>query len=109
MPAVTRAGTEVDCRGPAPQGPRTFALPRELTIYQVAALRELLLTQVARGISQFDLAGVAECDSAGLQLLMALSRSVECGGQRCRLLKVPAPVREAAATLGIDTLLLAPE
>lgn len=106
---MKRAGTEADFREAAPAGPQTFALPKELTIYQVAALREVLLAQVARGIRQFDLASVAECDSAGLQLLMALCRSVESAGQRCRLLKAPAPVREAAATLGIDTLLLAPE
>lgn len=56
----------------------------ELTIYQVAETRSLLQRALADhdGSDQLmlDLAGVTECDGAGLQLLLAFSHAVSARG-----------------------------
>jgi anti-sigma B factor antagonist len=81
------------------------ALPAELTIYRVAELRQELLAALARGVHCYDLSAVTECDSAGLQLLLSLRRSVQAAGGVCRFEPVPDPVRSIAALFDVESIL----
>jgi len=85
----------------APPPPAPFAVAGELTIYRAAELRDLLLAGVAAGARRFDLSGVTEIDSAGLQLLAATRASVARGGAVADFLEPPACVREICATCGL--------
>lgn len=58
----------------------TIALQGEWTIHAAAALRETLLVHLAEGAHTFDVTGITEIDSAGLQLLMATQRSLARSG-----------------------------
>jgi ABC-type transporter Mla MlaB component len=81
----------------------------DLTIYHVGELRAALAAQVARGARRFDLSGVAEIDSSGLQLLAALRLSVTAAGGTPEFLQASAGVRAACALFGIDDWLAAGE
>lgn len=87
--------------------PAVHAIADELTIYRVADLRASLLEALGRGVRQFDLGGVTECDSAGLQMLLALRRSVQDAGGACRFDPVSEPVRSLAALFDVETILCA--
>ena len=64
--------------------PVMITIAGELTIYQVAETRSLLQRALTEhdGSDQLmlDLAGVTECDGAGLQLLLAFSQAVSALG-----------------------------
>lgn len=87
------------------RGAGVHALSDELTIYRVAQVREELLAALAGGARCFDLSRVTECDSAGLQLLLALRRSVQAAGGACRFEAVSDPVREAAAVFDVQAII----
>jgi anti-anti-sigma factor len=76
------------------------ALAGDWTIYRAAELRSVLADRVAAGDTEFDLSGIGEFDCAGLQLLLALRRSVARRGAHARLVNMPDAVREACATGG---------
>lgn len=49
-----------------------------LTIYEVARLKGLFVSELAKeGPVEIDLSGVNECDTAGIALLLSLSREVK--------------------------------
>jgi len=85
-----------------------LALPQELTIYHVGALREQWLTALLAvspegesPVYAVDGAAVQDVDGAGVQLLISLDRALT---QRQRSLVVhdASPVlRQACATLGV--------
>lgn len=87
-------------------------LPAELTIYAARDGAEqglLWLNALDRtpGDAPLELAAdaVVEVDAAGVQLLIALSRSLEARGRRLRL-RDPSPVlKRALTTLGATALL----
>ena len=87
-----------------------LALPAELTIYCAAETRSAWLailgaTPPESGDTVVDGSAVAEVDAAGLQLLVALSRSVESRG-RALILNDPSPALGAACrTLGLQRVL----
>jgi len=82
----------------------TTASPIELTILHAAAWRESWLDAVGNGeaktIFSLDLSAVSELDSAGVQLLLSLRRTLDAQG-RSLLLKGNACVQEALETLGL--------
>ena len=82
------------------------ALPSELTIYSVGELSPQLAGWLsdASGSLRVDASQVAEVDSAGLQLLMALAQSCEQRGHTLALLEPPHPLVQAAQALGLQTL-----
>jgi phospholipid transport system transporter-binding protein len=83
------------------------ALRGDLTIYRAAEVRDELLGHLAGAVRRFDLAGITECDSAGLQLLVAAAASVAQAGGRAQFL-APAPcVRETFALCGLHAWLAA--
>lgn len=68
----------------------TLAIEGELTIYRAAELRETLLAALAASPDvdlTLDLSGVTEFDSAGVQLLMAASKSAQARGRALRLVR----------------------
>jgi anti-anti-sigma factor len=83
----------------------TLALDGELTIQQAAAVRERLLAALAAGLRCLDLGQVSECDSAGVQLLLAARKSAEDAGLPLTLAPVSEPVREVLVGYGLAQLL----
>jgi len=102
----TRAGTAAGSAAqPAVADPAATVIAGDMTIYRAAELRVALLAQIEAGVWCFDLAGVTDIDSAGLQLLAAVRASVAHAGGRADFVD-PAPcVREACATCGLDSWL----
>lgn len=93
------------------------ALPSELTIYTVAETRsrclQWLLAAREEAVSaerldepfEIDAEAVAEVDGAGVQLLMALSRSLEQAHRPMRLRHPARQLVDACVALGVDNLL----
>jgi anti-anti-sigma factor len=84
----------------------------ELTIPHAAAIRERLLAAMAAQDADdvttdftLDLGPVGECDSSGVQLLLATRRSLRQRGGALRLLGAGAAVRDALTTFGLTDLL----
>jgi anti-sigma B factor antagonist len=77
---------------------RPIAISGELNIYTAGELRDRLINE-SGGIDdiELDLAEVSEIDSAGLQLLIALSRQLSGEGRQFRIGQCHPAVREAIA------------
>lgn len=84
-----------------------LALAGELTIPHAAALRAQLLEAVAEGCCHLDLAGITECDSAGVQLLVALHHSLAARGSPLVIDAASPPLEQCLLRYGLDSLLLA--
>ncbi len=78
-------------------------LEGEWTIPSAAALREALLAHVAQRAHVYDLQGITEMDSAGLQLLLALQRSLARQGQELTLQAISPAVKQVLQSYGLDT------
>lgn len=76
-----------------------------LTIHQAAVLREQLLAACESGSTTLDLRAVTECDTAGVQLLLALDHSLQRQGRRLQLQNLPPVVQEALRRCGLDAML----
>ncbi|MFM2346605.1 MAG: hypothetical protein RL654_1358 [Pseudomonadota bacterium] len=81
-----------------------LVLDGELTIVQAAAVRERLLEWLPQADGQLDLSGVGACDSAGIQLLLALSRSLRETGRVLQILQPSTAVVESLQRYGLDAL-----
>ena len=83
-------------------------LDGELTIYRAAELALVLKAALAGAPEgapfEIDLAGVAEMDSAGAQLLMAARKSAQAAGRELRLVGHSDAVREVFETLELGAL-----
>jgi anti-sigma B factor antagonist len=84
--------------------PNTLTLDGTLTIHRAAELHALMRTQLDAGVSRIDLAAVTECDAAGVQLLLALRRSLEASGQRLHIDAASPAVHEALTRCGLQEL-----
>lgn len=82
----------------------------ELTIAAAAAQREILLQTLTDDGPDLwlDLSHIEACDSAGVQLLLALQRSAQQRGRSLRITEPSEPVRQALTTYGLRTRLLTP-
>ncbi len=78
-----------------------LALEGELTIYAAAAQREALQAWVLDGSGVLDLSAITDCDSAGVQLLLATRASLARDGRSLVLREPAQPVREALAGYGM--------
>lgn len=85
--------------------PDTYTVEPELTIYHVAGLRPQWLSAWAGGVRRFDLAGVAEIDGAGVQMLASLWRMARRDGDDVSLVNAGDGVREALALIGAAAIL----
>ena len=86
----------------------TLALPAELTIYTASETRGAWLAWLAEhtdGPLAVDAAPVAEVDAAGVQLIVALSRSLAAQQRALHLLAPSAALSNACARLGLNSLL----
>ncbi|EHR69731.1 anti-anti-sigma regulatory factor (antagonist of anti-sigma factor) [Burkholderiales bacterium JOSHI_001] len=78
-----------------------LALDSDLTIHHAAELKDRLLAALAAGTRCLDLRDVGECDSAGVQLLLAARRSAQQQGHTLSLAPVSEPVREVLQRYGL--------
>lgn len=82
--------------------PAGLVVAGEFTIYRAAELCERFREAVAPSADlAVDLAEVTECDTAGVQLLLAAARALEERGSRLLLAAASEPVREALQSLGL--------
>jgi anti-anti-sigma factor len=79
-------------------------LDSELTIAQAAIVREHLLAWLPRGDGVIDASRVDACDSTGVQLLLALRRSLQERRQTFDLQAPSAPLREVLQRYGLQDL-----
>lgn len=84
-----------------------LALGGEWTIAQAAALHEQLRDALAAGQLHWDLGTVTECDSAGVQLLLAARRSAQAQGAPLVIDPASPAVRSSLQRYGLDHLLTA--
>lgn len=92
---------------PTPDAPALLHAAGDLTIYEVQqALEQLkaLLPAASDAAWQLDLSGIAELDSAGAQLLLALHQSLAAYGQQPELIAASPSVIELAGLLALDAL-----
>ncbi|MBK7614969.1 MAG: STAS domain-containing protein [Burkholderiales bacterium] len=87
--------------------PTTLTLAGDLSIVDAAALREQLREALSNstGDLTLNLAGVESCDSAGVQLLLSLRRSLAARGGALHIAQPAESVRQALASLGLQDLL----
>ncbi|MBL8363355.1 MAG: STAS domain-containing protein [Rubrivivax sp.] len=91
-----------------------MALPAELTIYTAAQTRQCMLERLGAddgpGAAPFvvDGSAVAEIDGAGVQLLVALSRSLLAQGRRLAIAAPAETLASACVALGAASLVEAP-
>lgn len=76
-------------------------LPTELTIYAVGELHPAWLAWAEAGGCEVDGAAVDQIDAAGLQMLLALGRSLQARGQPMRLTATSRVLDEGCAALGL--------
>jgi anti-sigma B factor antagonist len=81
--------------------PTVLALEGDLTIHHAAELKNRLLAALAAGTRCLDLRDVDECDSAGVQLLLAARRSAQASGRPLTLAPVSEPMREVLQRYGL--------
>ena len=98
----------------APSNPVSpLVLPAELTIYTVAELQpqwrewlgQLAATPPAGATAPVHAAAVDQVDAAGLQMLMALRRSIAARAWQCRLQDASGALRAACSGLGLERCL----
>ena len=76
-----------------------LAIEGELTIFRAAELKPVLLDNPA--LTEIDLSGVTEFDSAGVQLLMLAKKTAMAEGRQLRLLAHSPPVIEVFELLNV--------
>ena len=81
-----------------------LALGPELTIAQASACRDQLVDALCstQGDLSVDLSGVTDLDSAGVQLLLSLRRSVAARGGTLKVQAATPTVHEALAVFGLE-------
>jgi len=86
----------------------TLRIEGDMTIYRAAELRELLVEalQDPQPLA-LDLSGVTECDSAGLQLLLAAHATAAERGQPLQVAHASAALHDMLALFGLDHSLTA--
>ena len=89
--------------------PGPLALGPELTIAHAAAWRDTLVDALCSraGDLALDLSAVTDIDSAGVQLLLAMRRSINERGSALTLAGLSPAVADALAVFGLDHQLAA--
>lgn len=80
-------------------------LSGEWTIHAIAQHREAMLLLVNEGHTSFDASGISELDSAGLQLLLAVQRSVAKRGGELILTQCSRCLKDLLQVYGLDETL----
>ena len=84
---------------------QAYALPPELTIPHAAEVREALLQAVSVGQMKFDAQAVEAIDSSGIQLLLALSKTLQSNGAHLELSAPSTPVTDALRLYGLGDVI----
>ncbi len=82
-----------------------YALPAEMTIAFAAETREALLQAIGVGQSQFAADAIESIDSSGIQLLLALHRSLQTNGVSLALTQPSVPLMDALRLYGLGDVL----
>lgn len=78
-------------------------IEQNMTIYTAAELKPRMLAEVRQSQSpEFDLSGVAEIDSAGLQLLVLARREARSAGRMLSITGVRPAVSESLCFISLD-------
>lgn len=107
-PAPAVATDDVVPAIPAAASGSAARLAGDWTIYRAAELHASLKAMVAGGAECFDLSGVGEFDSSGVQLLLATRRSVADAGRRAAFVEAPGAVRDVLRAYALESILDAP-
>lgn len=78
------------------------SLQGEWTIHHVGELHQTLSALVQQGCRTFDVGGIAELDSAGVQLLIAARNALVLQGHEMSLIHASPCVRDALTCYGLD-------
>jgi anti-anti-sigma factor len=81
-----------------------YALPGEMTIPHAAEVRDALLHAVGVGQALFDAQAVESIDSSGIQLLLALSRSLSNNSVSLQLTSPSSVLLDALRLYGLGDL-----
>ncbi|MDE2078059.1 MAG: STAS domain-containing protein [Burkholderiales bacterium] len=92
-----------------PATEKTFALPSEMTILHAALLRESLLQAVSEGVSAWDGHAVESIDSSGIQVLLALRRSLQAQQVGWSLCDPSGALLDALRLYGLADLAQSPQ
>lgn len=86
--------------------PAQLLLDGDLTIYEVRAAREQLLALLPTQPVpwQLDLSGLAELDSAGVQLLLSLHKTLCANGHSAEVIALPGNARALLELLRLPAL-----
>ena len=105
LAAAPAPAAAAPARSPSSSEREVLQVEGDLTIYCAAQARELWLQWLlaGRGDATLDLGRVADCDSAGVQLLLAARASLAEQGEALALRNVSQPVREALLAYGLGT------
>ncbi|HEY9130587.1 MAG TPA: STAS domain-containing protein [Dyella sp.] len=83
-------------------------LPEDCRMTALSGVRTELLAVLAHPVCTLDATAVARVDTAAIQLLVAFQRAAGAAGRTVRWQGVGAPLREAAALLGLEQTLQLP-
>lgn len=82
--------------------PNPVSLPESVVIRNARDLRKRLLALVSSAAMRVDGGTVVDVDTAGLQLLLAWQRAIVAVGGKVEWTSVSAPLRDAAAAVGLS-------
>lgn len=82
-----------------------LAVSGNMTMDSASALLVAGLTAMADGEAEFDLAAVADVDSAGLAILFGWQRAAQRNGKTLRILNPPRNLASLAEVYGVSELL----
>ena len=82
-----------------------YTLPAEMTIAYAAQVREALLQAMQVGQTQFEAHAVESIDSSGIQLLLALQRSLQANQVSLSLTSPSAVLADALRLYGLGALM----
>lgn len=88
-------------------GPTRIRIDGDLSIYQASDARDAFVALLPLNASawQLDLAGIGDFDSAGLQLLLVMQRTLCVGGSPVTVVDATPAVSEMIALLRLESLL----
>lgn len=108
QPRDARAGAAVDGPEAAAPADGVLTVDGDLTVLHAAHWRELMLAALGEGVRCFDLRGLTDLDTAGVQLMLAARQTAAQREQPLQLRIDPnGPVPDVLARYGLQALLAA--
>jgi len=105
VPAASPEPPSAPVAAMAPVAPTVPTLPSTLTLRQVGEVAALLMPVVASGRYAVDASAVLQCDTAGVQLLIAASKSAAARGGALVLTGASPALVDGAIRLGVAAML----